>query len=119
MVLECVLLSFLNLRLSADSGSVGSDGRTGSGGEEEGSGVPGNHTKDALPAPHPHPLLPGTSLSCLQEQLSIICIWHTQLFYSAFTFFTSSFYLFVLPRLPLLLSEHRPAVPGVADDKSG
>ena len=82
------------------SGSVGGDRWTGSRGEEEDSGVPGNHTKDVLPAPHPHTLLPGSSPGHLQD-------WTHKVFRSHSVF----------SRLPLLLSEHRPAVLGVADDQ--
>lgn len=83
-----------------DSGSVGSDRGTGSRGEEEDSGVPGHHTKDVLPAPHPHTLLPGSSPVHLPD-------WAGEGFHSHSAF----------SRLPLLLSEHRPAVLGVADDQ--
>lgn len=58
VVLAAVVLP-VNLRASADSGSVGSDGRAGSRGEEQDGGFPGHHTKDAIAAAHPHALLPG------------------------------------------------------------
>lgn len=82
--LKCPRAHTARVRLS-DSGSVGSDGRTGSRGEEEDPGVPGYHTKDALPAPHPDPLLPGTGLTRLRGAAA----FHSMFSFSRLFFFQS------------------------------
>lgn len=89
----------LNPSLS-NLGSVGRDGRDGSRGEKEDSGVPRNNPKDAIPVPHPLSFISGIYLSCLKQQLSVIC------------------HIICLTHHTVLLTEYRSEFPVVADDQS-